>query len=150
MGKIQVPPVFPYCLTATYPRGNYTVTGKYGECFNPTFNHSVSGNFQKLEIYSESCYNIAAGYAPYGCTNITPNKFFLIYGLTNSCQWQELHVPATSAIANYTITKNADIADTGCIKCSTDSCRVDCATSPDGFCCIDHSLTDRLLQVLAS
>ena len=32
--------------------------------------------------------------------------------------------------------------------CSPDSCRVDCATSPDGFCCIDHAVTDRLLQVL--
>ena len=33
-------------------------------------------------------------------------------------------------------------------RCSEDSCRVDCATAPDGFCCIDHSLTNRLLQVL--
>ena len=36
------------------------------------------------------------------------------------------------------------------IECSYDSCRVDCASQPDGFCCIDHSKTDRLLQVLAS
>lgn len=35
-------------------------------------------------------------------------------------------------------------------RCSDDSCRVDCESSPDGFCCIDHSLTDRLLQVLES
>ena len=33
-------------------------------------------------------------------------------------------------------------------RCSDDSCRVDCAGLPDGFCCIDHSLTDRLLDVL--
>ena len=33
-------------------------------------------------------------------------------------------------------------------KCSFDSCRVDCATSPDSFCCIDHSLSNRLLQVI--
>lgn len=33
--------------------------------------------------------------------------------------------------------------------CSNDSCRVDCASSPNGFCCIDHSVTNRLLQVLA-
>ena len=33
-------------------------------------------------------------------------------------------------------------------RCSNDSCRVDCSSAPDGFCCIDHSLTDRLLQVL--
>ncbi len=32
--------------------------------------------------------------------------------------------------------------------CSIDSCRIDCDTAPDGFCCIDHSFTDRLLQVL--
>lgn len=35
-------------------------------------------------------------------------------------------------------------------KCTEDSCRVDCATSPDGFCCIDHSVTNRLLQVFSS
>lgn len=33
-------------------------------------------------------------------------------------------------------------------RCTPDSCRVDCATAPDGFCCIDHSLTNRLLQTL--
>lgn len=33
-------------------------------------------------------------------------------------------------------------------QCTPDSCRVDCSTAPDGFCCIDHSLTDRLLQIL--
>jgi len=33
-------------------------------------------------------------------------------------------------------------------RCSEDSCRVDCATAPDGFCCIDHSLTNQLLQTL--
>jgi hypothetical protein len=27
-------------------------------------------------------------------------------------------------------------------------CKIDCSTAPDGFCCIDHSLTDRLLQQL--
>lgn len=31
-------------------------------------------------------------------------------------------------------------------RCSDDSCRVDCAGAPDGFCCIDHSFTDALLQ----
>lgn len=34
--------------------------------------------------------------------------------------------------------------------CSNDSCRVDCASSPNGFCCIDHSVPNRLLQVLAA
>lgn len=33
-------------------------------------------------------------------------------------------------------------------RCSEDSCRVDCASAPNGFCCIDHAFTDRLLQVL--
>lgn len=36
------------------------------------------------------------------------------------------------------------------VNCSADSCRVDCATSADGFCCIDHSATNRLLQVLTA
>jgi hypothetical protein len=40
-----------------------------------------------------------------------------------------------------------DPPGTNC-RCSEDSCRVNCAIAPDGFCCIDHSLTDRLLQVL--
>ena len=34
----------------------------------------------------------------------------------------------------------------GITTCSTDSCRVDCAGAPDGFCCIDHAFSDRLLQ----
>ena len=148
MGKKVVPAVFPFCLVSTYPKGNYTVTGKYGECFNPTFNHSVRGDYQRIEVYVESCYNNAIGVPPYGCTSITPGAFFLIYGLSNDCQWQQLHVPNTSAIANYTITKNSDIPDSGCTSCTPDSCRVDCSNAPDGFCCIDHSFTDRLLQVL--
>lgn len=40
-----------------------------------------------------------------------------------------------------------DPPPTNC-RCSDDSCRVDCATAPDGFCCIDNSFTDRLLQIL--
>lgn len=32
--------------------------------------------------------------------------------------------------------------------CDPDSCKVDCPNIEDGFCCINHSLTDRLLQVL--
>lgn len=33
-------------------------------------------------------------------------------------------------------------------RCSQDSCRVDCAGAADGFCCIDNSFTDRLLQLI--
>jgi hypothetical protein len=33
-------------------------------------------------------------------------------------------------------------------KCSSDSCRVDCAGSADGYCCIDHKITNRLIQVI--
>jgi hypothetical protein len=33
-------------------------------------------------------------------------------------------------------------------ECPPNSCQVDCPNTPDGFCCIPHSLTDRLLQVL--
>ena len=40
-----------------------------------------------------------------------------------------------------------DPPSTNC-RCSDDSCRVDCAAAPDGFCCIDNSFTDRLLQQL--
>ena len=35
-------------------------------------------------------------------------------------------------------------------RCSQDSCRIECVGSTDGFCCIDHSLSNRLLQVLAN
>jgi hypothetical protein len=38
----------------------------------------------------------------------------------------------------------------GIPKCAPDSCRVDCAGAPDGFCCIDNSFTDRLLQIIKS
>jgi hypothetical protein len=40
-----------------------------------------------------------------------------------------------------------DPPPTNC-RCTPDSCRVDCATAPDGFCCIDHAVTNRLLQTL--
>jgi hypothetical protein len=33
-------------------------------------------------------------------------------------------------------------------RCSSNSCRIDCISSPDGFCCIDHALTNTLLQVI--
>ena len=33
--------------------------------------------------------------------------------------------------------------------CPEGFCQVTCANAPSGFCCIAHSLTDRLLQVLA-
>lgn len=39
--------------------------------------------------------------------------------------------------------------ETNC-RCSNDSCRIDCSTSPHGFCCIDHSVTNRLLQIFAN
>lgn len=54
----------------------------------------------------------------------------------------------------FTVTRVDGIDETGndppqtnC-RCSDDSCRVDCANSRDGFCCIDHSVTNRLLQQL--
>ena len=50
---------------------------------------------------------------------------------------------------NNSIDTTGDPPSTNCI-CSADSCRVDCATSPNGFCCIDHSVTNRLLQVFES
>ena len=40
-----------------------------------------------------------------------------------------------------------DLPSTNC-RCTDDSCRVDCAGAPDGFCCIDHSVTNTLLQVI--
>ena len=40
-----------------------------------------------------------------------------------------------------------DPPPTNC-RCTPDSCRVDCATAPNGFCCIDHAVTNRLLQTL--
>lgn len=40
-----------------------------------------------------------------------------------------------------------DPPPTNC-RCTPDSCRVDCAGAPDGFCCIDHALTNRLLLTL--
>jgi hypothetical protein len=40
-----------------------------------------------------------------------------------------------------------DPPPTNC-RCTLDSCRVDCVGQPNGFCCIDHSITNRLLQVL--
>lgn len=35
-------------------------------------------------------------------------------------------------------------------RCTNDSCGIVCASSPYGFCCIDHSVTNRLLQVLTT
>ena len=109
-----IPPLFPYCLVATYSKGNYTVAGVYGNCFSPTIPYSKTGNYQRIEVYTESCVNIAQGAPNNGCTPINPGFYFLIFGLTSSCTWEELHLAGISALANYTITKNSDIADTGC------------------------------------
>lgn len=40
-----------------------------------------------------------------------------------------------------------DPPQTNC-RCSDDSCRVDCASESHGFCCIDHSFTNALLNLL--
>jgi len=34
------------------------------------------------------------------------------------------------------------------VKCGVNSCRIDCISETDGFCCIENTLTNRLLQVL--
>jgi hypothetical protein len=36
----------------------------------------------------------------------------------------------------------------GC-RCSDDSCRVDCSTAPDGFCCIDHKIANAIASLLS-
>jgi len=33
-------------------------------------------------------------------------------------------------------------------RCSINSCKIDCASSPDGFCCIQNLSINRLLQVM--
>lgn len=45
---------------------------------------------------------------------------------------------------------SAAVRKIGFCSCSADSCRVECATSSDGFCCIKHSKTDQLLSILAN
>jgi hypothetical protein len=42
----------------------------------------------------------------------------------------------------------AAVQKIGKCSCELNQCRIDCPSSPDGFCCIDHALTDRLLQTL--
>ena len=32
--------------------------------------------------------------------------------------------------------------------CASGFCKIDCPSSPDGFCCMSHSLTNQLLQLL--
>ena len=60
----------------------------------------------------------------------------------------------TIKIANIVLVRESGLPDDcgdpppiNC-RCTPDSCRVDCVSAPDGFCCIDHSLTNRLLQTL--
>lgn len=57
---------------------------------------------------------------------------------------------------NIVFTRSDNLTDTGgnpnqtnC-RCSDDSCRVECIGQPDGFCCINHSVTNQLLSVLAN
>lgn len=150
MPKIQKPPHEIIGLVATYPKGNYSISGKYGGCQNPQSNYSTSGDFQRIEVYDESVLDIYYGSPNNGCTPIRPHFYFFVFGLNNNCVWVDLFPSGISTIANVSIIKNYDISGDGCAACSDDSCRVDCIGQPDGFCCIDHSLTDRLLQVLAN
>ena len=50
---------------------------------------------------------------------------------------------------SLSISTNSPVINSNC-RCTNDSCQIDCATSPNGFCCIPHSVTNRLLQVLAN
>ena len=134
------------CVIARYGAGNYTVSGYHGSsCTNPNVLHSTTGDFHALVVYDETClarsWNIV-----YGCTEIAPFFFRWIYGLNQNCSWVWLAHPS-SALAKIAIIKHYNIVPK-CLDCTPDSCRVDCATAPDGFCCIDHAVTNRLLQTL--
>lgn len=72
------------------------------------------------------------------CVFISSPPFYVSVFSFGTREWSSTGCTIISAIP-----ESAQIC-----RCSDDSCRVDCVTSPDGFCCIDHSLTDRLLQVL--
>ena len=155
MGKISgaIPHAYPFmsqCITAVYGRGNYTVSGGYNSCTSFGSLYTSTGNYQKIEVYNERCYFNGVGQPDGGCPQ-QPDRVY-IGGLTNSCNWVALHVPGQSSLVSPSIIKNFDIEPVFCggAICSQDSCRVDCAIAPDGFCCIDHLLTDRLLQVLAN
>ena len=69
--------------------------------------------------------------------------------LTNPCRDKTRHIVCSeSSLGDPKCRDFVFVPTESDCYCSDDSCRVDCATAPDGFCCIDHAVTNRLLQTL--
>lgn len=107
---------------ASYTNRVGPITGNISVIWNP----SGFGGFNQGKIYLDGVYS---------------TYFFPLDG-KNTASVVLNKVTPCSGVDNC-----GDLPSTNC-RCSDDSCRVDCASAPDGFCCIDNSLTDRLLQLI--
>ena len=103
---------------------------------NPVQIWSEHPEYPVRQKYDQGCYtNVSNSYPYYPYTTYSRGVAYVVWFPFGGAQF--LGVP------QYFIESNC-----GTPSCSTDSCRVDCATAPDGFCCIDHAVTNRLLQTL--
>jgi hypothetical protein len=94
-----------------------------------------------VEIRSKMDYN--ASNDVYGCSfgTVVGNQAFLQTAYINGVCVE--FCSFGSGLAGVSLTK------IGKCGCKSDECKVDCANSPDGFCCIPHSLTNALLNILS-
>ena len=153
MPKICDPPTYPtgQCL-GLYIWGVQTII--YSEdgsiISNKTDGENSYGDYGKILGYKVRRYNTSGSYTRFQTIVDTSHGQYIMgdgVALTTS-------TVTIARLINLRLYSGApdrcgDPINGEC-RCSADSCRVNCANAADGFCCIDHSITDRLLQVLAS
>jgi len=158
MGKICDPPPFNGGQSAgVYYRVTYKETNlRLGSVVQrtDTLLGAIGAPFDIFEVKLDPVTNQMRGYTYSGFTYNSGTQTFI---------WRQDfgtgQDPVLTRIKPYEFTvisvvradgqtdTGGDLPTRNC-KCSDDSCRVDCATAPDGFCCIDHAVTNRLLQTL--
>jgi hypothetical protein len=110
--------------------------------------------FVKFKGYSDDIFSIVVAYQPdpiayIECVNYGINGQRIIVDQNGNYVNGQFRVACNNYIGTELLLFISYTPEYWiCPFCPPDSCSVDCPDSPNGVCCIPHSLTDRLLQVL--
>ncbi len=160
MGKICDPPPFTggQCQAISYQVYIRQTTLINNSVYNNVFTltGSIGAAFDEFDIRLDPQSNQMRGYTRQGFLFDSGQSLFLWregFGTGQDPVRTRTKPYAFKITAVFRVDRQADncgdLPSSNC-RCSDDSCRVDCAAAPDGFCCVDHSVTNRLLQVLTT
>jgi len=105
----------------------------------------------KFRFYGYGACPASSGYALYEiiATGVDARFIPIDYAPSSPCQNTAFFRPWLDG--NYLQPLGYALSEVGIERlddCPPNSCRIDCASAPNGFCCIDNSFTDRLLQII--